>query len=99
MLKNYLTVALRNLARNKVYSMINIFGLALGVACCLLLSLYIQDEISYDKHHTRSEDLYRIVTTFQTELSGLTKLGSVSPPIAMAMKEEIPDVEDAVRVL
>ncbi|GHM98890.1 ABC transporter permease [Cytophagales bacterium WSM2-2] len=99
MLKNYLTVALRNLTRNKVYSVINIFGLALGVACCLLLSLYIQDEISYDKHHTRSEDLYRIVTTFQTELSGLTTLGSVSPPIAMAMKEEIPDVEDAARVL
>jgi len=73
MFQNYIKIALRNLARNKVYSGINIFGLALGVACCLLLSLYIQDEMSYDKHHERSEDIYRMVTTFRSELSGIQK--------------------------
>ncbi|HTH55343.1 MAG TPA: ABC transporter permease [Cyclobacteriaceae bacterium] len=99
MFKNYIKIAFRNLARNKVYSGINIFGLALGVACCLLLSLYIQDEMSYDKHHQRSEDIYRIVTTFQTDVPGLNKNGAVSPPIAMTMKAEIPEVEGAVRVL
>lgn len=99
MLKNYIKIALRNLARNKVYSGINIFGLAMGVACCLLLSLYIQDEMSYDKHHQRPEDLYRIITNFQSEISASDKQGSVSPPIAMAMKQEIPEVEAAVRVL
>jgi len=99
MLQNYLKIALRNIARNKVYSAINIFGLAIGVACCLLLSLYIQDEVSYDKHHQRSEDLYRIVTSFQSEVAGFTKLGTASPPIAMALKDEIPEVEVAVRVL
>jgi len=57
MFSNYLKIALRNLMRNRVYSAINIFGLAMGVACCLLLSLYIQDEISYDKHHDRVDDL------------------------------------------
>src|SRR5690349_3364996 len=99
MLQNYIKIAIRNLARNKVYSAINIFGLALGVACCLLLSLYIQDELSYDKHHKRSEDIYRIVTTFQSEISGIQKSGTVSPPIAMAAKAEIPEVEGAARVL
>jgi len=98
MLQNYLKIALRNLIRNRVYSAINIFGLALGVACCLLLALYIQDEVSYDKHHQRSEDVYRIVTHFQSDL-GFDKLGSASPPIAMAMKNEIPEVESAVRVV
>lgn len=98
MLKNYFIIALRNLVRNKAYSAINIFGLALGVACCLLLALYIQDEISYDKHHHRVEDLYRIVTNYQTHLVA-QKSGSASPPIAMTLKEELPEVEVAVRVI
>ena len=98
MLKNYLKIALRNLLRHKAYSAINIFGLALGVACCLLLTLYILDETSYDKHHQRTEDLYRIVSKFQSD-KGLDRLRTASPPIAMTMKEEIPEVESAVRVL
>ncbi|MEK6780399.1 MAG: ABC transporter permease [Bacteroidota bacterium] len=98
MLSNYLKIALRNLLRNKAYSAINIFGLALGVACCLLLTLYILDETSYDKHHQRAGDLYRIISKFQSD-KGLDKLKTASPPIAMTMKEEIPEVEFAVRVL
>jgi len=99
MLTNYFKIALRNLIRNKTYSVINILGLALGVACCLLLSLYVVDELSYDKHHVRSEDLYRIITTFQSEMAGHKRSSTASPPIAMAMKDEIPEVESAVRVL
>jgi len=98
MLTNYLKIALRNLMRNRVYSAINIFGLALGVGCCLLLALYIQDEVSYDRHHQRVEDLYRVVTKFQSDL-GFDKSGTASPPIAMTLKEEIPEVEVAVRVI
>lgn len=98
MLKNYFKVALRNLARNKVYSAINIFGLSLGVACCLVLALYIQDEMSYDQHHRRVEDLYRIVTHFQSQLV-VEKSGTCSPPIAMTLKNEIPEVETATRAL
>jgi len=86
------------LMRNKVYSFINIFGLALGVTCCLLLSLYIREEMSYDKHHKRAGDLYRIVTHFQSG-SAMDKVGAVSPPIAMAVKAEVPEVEAAVRIL
>src|SRR5882757_1776998 len=98
MLKNYLKIALRNLFRNKTYSAINIFGLALGVACCLLLTLYILDETSYDKHHERAGDLYRIVSEFKSD-KGFDKLRTASPPIAMTMKDEIPEVESAARVL
>ncbi|HEV8513539.1 MAG TPA: ABC transporter permease, partial [Cyclobacteriaceae bacterium] len=98
MLYNYLKIALRNLMRNRVYSAINIFGLALGIACCLLLALYIQDEVSYDKHHKNADDIYRIVTHFKTDVV-VEKSGTASPPIAMTMKDEIPEVEEAVRVV
>ncbi|HRI80261.1 MAG TPA: ABC transporter permease, partial [Cyclobacteriaceae bacterium] len=81
MLHNYLKIALRSLMRNKIYSTINILGLALGVACCLLLVLYIQDEFSYDRYHNRLNDLYRI-TTDLTTARGTEKMRTTSPPIA-----------------
>lgn len=99
MLQNYIKLAVRNLLRNKVYSSINIAGLSLGIACCLLLVLYVQDELSYDKHHARLNDIYRIDTQFESDLIGLDKLASVSPPIAMTMLEEIPEVEAAARAV
>ncbi len=98
MLQNYLKIALRNLLRNKTYSFINIAGLALGVACCLLLTLYIQDELSYDKHHRNLENLYRITTQFESDM-GINKLGNSSPPIAMTLMEELSEVESATRAL
>ena len=98
MFTNYLKLALRSLMRNKAYSFINIFGLALGITCCLLLSLYIRDEISYDKHHKHANDLYRIITNFQSG-SIVDRVGSASPPIAMTIKDEVPEVEAAVRIL
>ena len=98
MFKNYLKVAFRNLIRTKLYSFINIMGLSLGVACCLLLSLYVNDEFSYDRHHQRLDDLYRIDTEFEGVI-GFDKLGSVSPPITMTIKDEIPEIEAAARVV
>src|SRR6185295_6871864 len=98
MVLNYLKIALRNLSRNKVYSLINILGLSLGVACCLLLTLYIQDEFSFDRYHTRLNDLYRITTQISS-VRGLDNMKTTSPPIAMTMWEEIPEIESASRVL
>ena len=60
MLKNYLKIAFRNLSRNKLYSSINIFGLAAGLAVCLLIMLYILDEKSYDQHHKDGDRIYRL---------------------------------------
>lgn len=98
MLQNYLKIAVRSLLRTKVYSLINIAGLALGVSCCLLLALYVKDELSYDRHHERLNDLYRIGTEFHGAI-GFDKLGSVSPPITMTMKDELPEVEAAARLV
>jgi putative ABC transport system permease protein len=98
MLKSYWKIALRNLIRNKTYSFINIFGLSMGVACCLLLALYIQDEVSYDKHNRDLDRLYRIITKFQSD-KGIDRLASTSPPVTMTMWDEIADIESATRIL
>lgn len=60
MLKNYFIIALRNLARNKIYSFINIAGLSLGLACSMLIILYVKDEVSYDRFHAGVGQIYRI---------------------------------------
>ena len=62
MLKNYFTVALRNLLRNKIYAFINIAGLSIGLACAMLIILYVKDEVSYDRFHKNANNIYRIVT-------------------------------------
>ncbi len=98
MLRNYFKIAFRSLVRTRVYSMINISGLALGVACCLLLALYVQDELAYDNHHERLNDLYRIDTQLEGVV-GLDKLSAVSPPIPMTFREEISEVESAARLV
>ncbi len=98
MLKNYVLIAFRNLQKHKSFSLINILGLSLGLACCLMLTLYIQDELSYDKDLNRKEDVYRIVTEFEGVI-GFDKLGTASPPIALALAEELPEVEAAARLL
>jgi putative ABC transport system permease protein len=99
MFQSYLKIALRSLGRTKVYSLINILGLSLGVACCMLLALYVQDEFGYDRHHERLNDLYRLDTQFEKDVTGFDKLASVSPPITMTLKDELPEVEAATRVL
>ena len=68
MLKNYVTVAVRNLMRHRVYSVINVVGLAIGMATCILIMRYIQDELSVDGWHTRGDRIYRVIReTLQRE--------------------------------
>src|SRR3982751_2464438 len=62
MFKNYFKIAFRNLYRNKVYSLINIAGLSLGLACAMLIMLYVKDEVSFDKFHKNVNNIYRIVS-------------------------------------
>ena len=61
MLRNYLTISLRNLRRHKGYSLINILGLAVGMACCLLILLFVQYELSYDRYHENSDRIFRVI--------------------------------------
>ncbi len=96
MFKNYLKIALRNIKRQKVYSFINIVGLTVGMACCILIFLWVQDELSYDKFHKNVNDIYRVVyeaySTGQAVNSWRTP-----PPLAPMMKDTFPEIEDSVR--
>ena len=94
MFANFIKIALRNLARNKVFSSINIFGLAAGLATCLLIILYITDELSYDKHFKDADSIFRLA--YSTEQGDWS---SQPAPVAAAMKAEFPEVEDVVRVV
>jgi putative ABC transport system permease protein len=60
MLKNYVKIALRNFLKHKGFSLINIFGLAIGIACCLLIVLFVFDEVSFDRYHEKAEQIYRV---------------------------------------
>ena len=60
MLKNYITTAINNLLKNKLYSAINIIGLAVGLAACIIMSIYVQHELSYDKHWEKADLIYRV---------------------------------------
>ncbi|OGG45866.1 MAG: hypothetical protein A3F84_17065 [Candidatus Handelsmanbacteria bacterium RIFCSPLOWO2_12_FULL_64_10] len=70
MLRNYLTVAVRNLLRHKGYSAINIAGLAVGMACCILITLYIRDELSYDRYHEKANRIFRVTEEYKNDATG-----------------------------
>ena len=97
MIRNYLTIAIRNLLRQPVYSLINIVGLAIGMAACMLIVLYIQDELSYDRHHPNAERIYRIVDDIE---SGGQTIQTAGSPLswAPALKRDYPEVEQFVRM-
>jgi hypothetical protein len=80
MFRNYITIALRNLTRNRVFSFINIAGLSLGLACCLLILLYAKDELSFDRFQKNGASLYRI-TCWGCRLSQVAFCPGIFPPI------------------
>jgi putative ABC transport system permease protein len=98
MLKNYFSIALRNLIKHKVFSAINIFGLAVGIACCVVLSLYIKNELSYEKHFEDHERIYRLYSVF-TKDGTSESFPRTSPPVALALAEEFPEIESATRIV
>jgi putative ABC transport system permease protein len=98
MLKNYFTIAVRSMMRNKAYSIINIVGLSVGIACCLLLALYIQDEARFDRHHEDVERIYR-VTSIMGDPSENKVMRTSSPPIVWGIKDELPEIETVTRLV
>ncbi len=96
MIRNYLAVALRNLARGKLYALINIVGLAIGMAGTFLVLVYIQGEVGYDSHHANYYRIYR-VTTVRPQWD-MIKASSASP-LANAVRESIPAIEQAARLV
>ena len=94
MLKHYLFVALRSLRRQKAYAAINVLGLAVGIACCLLLLLFVQDERSYDRFHDHPEQIFRISALFDGREIALTP-----PMVAELLATELPAIRSATRIL
>lgn len=96
MIKNYLKVTARILRNQRSFSLINILGLGIGMACCLLILLYVQDELSYDRYHEKAGRIYRFVS-YSTRGDMTFQWAGAPPPAAQAFKDELPEVEDAVR--
>ncbi|GAH84454.1 unnamed protein product, partial [marine sediment metagenome] len=96
MFKNYLKIALRNLFKYKVYSIINIFGLSVGLACCILIMLFVRDELSYDKFHRNADQIYRVVVEFKYK-DRPDHFANTQAPLAPALLNEFPEVLNAVR--
>ncbi|HEY4337833.1 MAG TPA: ABC transporter permease, partial [Puia sp.] len=98
MLTNFLKIAWRNLMKSKIFSFINIFGLAAGLTCCMLISIYLLHETSYDRYQKDVHQLYQMETTFQFQ--GKEQVMPASPwPMAPAMKRDFPEIEQSVRLL
>lgn len=98
MLQNYFKIALRNLFKNKVFSFINILGLAIGMACCMLILLWVQHELSYDKYHTHADDIYRVGTVFVGQDNESKSTGTPAP-LGPALMQEYPEVEAMARLV
>ena len=97
MLQNYIKIAFRQLWRNRLYSLLNIGGLALGMACCLLIALYVYDEYSYDRFHANYDHIYRI-TEKQKQADGIYDVAVTPGPLAPALARDFPEVQQATRV-
>jgi putative ABC transport system permease protein len=98
MFKNYLKVALRNLKKHKGYSIINISGFAIGMAVCLLILIYIRQELSYDKYHKDEERVYRIILDSRTQTAKRV-FAPITAMVAPTLKSDYNQVEQAVRSL
>jgi len=98
MLTIYLKIAYRNLIRHKAYTLINILGLAIGVACCLIIFMYINDETSYDKFHEQSNQIYRI--TYHRQLAGKSINMAITPsPMAKVLAKKFPEISSTTRII
>jgi putative ABC transport system permease protein len=105
MLKHFLLIARRNLLKRKFYNFINVIGLAIGMTCCILIALYVQHELSYDRYHTNHERIYRVLQTFRSTEKG-QKVTSPRPedyqvwgcaPVGPAIATDFPQVKEVVQ--
>src|SRR5476649_1547718 len=97
MIKNFLKTAFRSLLKNKGFTFINVFGLALGLAACLLIVFYVFDELSYDRYNAKADRIYRV--NGDIKFGGDANSYAVTPaPLAAALKNDFPEVEQVVRL-
>ncbi|HEY4063141.1 MAG TPA: ABC transporter permease [Puia sp.] len=97
MVRNYFKIAFRNLWRNKAFSILNVLGLATGIATCLVIWLFVQNELSYDRYNKKADRMVRVL--FKGTVQGEPmREANVMPPVAQAFKANFPEVEEATRL-
>jgi putative ABC transport system permease protein len=101
MFKNYFKTAVRNLMKYKFISFINLFGLTVGLACCLLITTYILNELSYDRYNKNAKNIYRIERTFLNAETGALslQLGAVAPPFGPLLENDFKNIQQVTRLL
>lgn len=99
LLPNFLKVTLRNFSRNKGYTLINITGLAIGLACCILIFLYVRHELSYDRFHENSDRIYRVSSeVIPPQTDELQRFPTVGWPVGRTLENNFPGVEEAAHL-
>ena len=98
MLKNYLLTTLRAVSKRKGFTLLNVFGLAIGIAASLLILQYVKDELSFDDFHTKGENIYRVEFDAYRDGKQIFKCATAFPKVAPMLKADFPEVEDATRL-
>ena len=100
MIRNYLKIAIRNLLKYRFISFINLFGLTVGLTCCLLITAYILNELSYDRHHKNADHIYRVTRSFNNQ-DGVVSLvlSTVAPPFGYYLPTDFPEIKKMTRLL
>jgi putative ABC transport system permease protein len=99
-LKSYFLVAFQHLAKQKLFTLINVVGLAVGLACFILIALFVRHEWSYDRQFANAERIYRVSRDFlPTEMSKAAYLATMAPQAAPLLKEDFPEIEQVARIL
>src|SRR5438034_9503700 len=101
MLINYFKIAIRNLLKYRFISFINLFGLTVGLTCCLLICTYIINELSFDKYNSKADHIYRVTRLFKSAETGVTNLhlGTVAPPIGPLLQNDFKEIKTITRLL
>src|SRR6185503_10778166 len=100
MFRNYFKIAWRNLVKYKFISFINLFGLTVGLTCCLLITTYVLNELSYDRYNKNAKNIYRVTRSFNNSegVVSLT-LSTVSPPFGYYFPTDFPEIKKMTRLL
>lgn len=100
MFSNYLKIAWRSLVRYRVTSLINLVGLTIGLTCCLLITIYLLNELSYDRYHQNADQIYRVTRTFKSSEGAVTlRLASVAPAFGYYFPTDFPEITRQTRMM
>lgn len=99
MLKNHIKLTVRIIHRNKAFSIINIIGLSVGIACCFLILSWVRYELSYDRFHENSHEVYRVISEFRSSGGDINYTTTNQAPLAAILKDRYPEIVDSARAL